>query len=434
VSDDGVNLVGYVHDRSGLGEIARLVRAALEHAGIPHVVVPVGSQPLRSRLRPVAPRYTTNIVCVNGQLLPNLVERMGQGLLRDRRTIGFWWWEVDRIPPAMAWSSYLVDEIWVGSDHVRAAIEPSVARPVHVFPVPIVPPRTEPVARHEFGLPEGRFAFVFSFNFWSVFQRKNPIGLIDAFSRAFAPDEGPILVVKTIGWERFRDELAQLLSAAAARPDVFVVQEGLPPERYHGLVDACDAYASLHRAEGFGLTIAEAMALGKPAVATGYSGNLAFMSRENSYLVPSSLVPVPDGLEPYAAGACWAEPDLDEAARQLRDLVERKDETEAKTRLALADFADSHSLDVAAGFIRTRLDAPSAARDVPDDPIELTAVTLMWGPSLDTARPWARRLRQVAQPFLRPYTDHQRQVLTQLLEALSAERESADERGRKPTR
>jgi glycosyltransferase involved in cell wall biosynthesis len=431
MSEEGVNVVGHVHEATGRGEIARLLIASLAHAGIPHVVIPVGPRPARNRLRPPAPVYDTNVLCVNPDLLPTLVESMGRRLLRERRTIGFWWWEVDRLPPALAWAAYLVDEIWVGSEYVRTAVAPSVPRPVHVFPVPLVRPRTEVVARSDYGLPDGRFAFVFSFNFASVFERKNPLGLIDAFSHAFAEDEGPILVIKAAGGGRHREELRLLRTASEQRRDVFVLEGMMRADRYHGLVAACDAYASLHRAEGFGLPIAEAMELGKPAVATGYSGNLEFMTEANSYLVASSPVPVPDGIGPYSAGGIWAEPDLKDAAVTLRRVLERRDEVRARAAVALSDFASGRRFDHTTSFVRSRLDEPAVPSRVPTDRVERAAYELMWGPDLDDARPWARRLRSPLRPFLRPYLNHQREVSALILDAI---RESSQVTGTPPDR
>jgi hypothetical protein len=241
---------------------------------------------------------------------------------------------------------------------------------------------------------------------------------VEAFSRAFAPDEGPILVIKTINGDRFAGESGRLRAAAAARPDVFIVDRTLSAAEYHGLIDACDAYASLHRAEGFGLTIAEAMALGKPTIATGYSGNLEFMNDGNSYLVPGELVPIPAGLEPYTAGGCWAEPDLDVAATVLRRVVDRPQEARSKVETALAELARTHCLDSAAAFVRDRLADERPEVTPPLDPVERAAYELMWGPDLESARPWARRLRQLARPFLRPYVDHQRRVGALVLEAI----------------
>src|SRR5262245_53763787 len=118
----GVNVVGYTQDSTGLGEIARLLIAALEHGGIPHTVIAAGKRPLGQRLRPPEPEYDTNLICVNAELLPGFVERVGRSFFRDRRNIGFWWWEVERFPAVMGWASHLVDELWVGSEHVRRAI------------------------------------------------------------------------------------------------------------------------------------------------------------------------------------------------------------------------------------------------------------------------------------------------------------------------
>jgi glycosyltransferase involved in cell wall biosynthesis len=328
----------------------------------------------------------------------------------------------------MGWSSYLVDELWVGSEHVKKTIEPAVARPVRTFPVPIRRPSAAPVSRSDLGLPADRFAFVFSFNFVSVFERKNPLGLVDAFSRAFAPGEGPILVIKTVNGGQFPRQFEQLHRAAGTNPDVFVIDKSLPAENYHGLVASCDAYASLHRAEGFGLTIAEAMALGKPAVATGYSGNLEFMNERNSYLVPSRLVPIPTGVEPYVEGGFWAEPDLDAAAAALRQVVEDPGEATARAELASSEIERLHGFDAAASFVLERLAADPQTTPPPDELVERAAYELMWGPDLENARPWARMLRQALRPFLRPYVDHQRRVGALVLDAIR-EREAAD-RGR----
>src|SRR5262249_53963161 len=157
----GVNVVGY-DDDSGLGQIARLTAEVLVQGGIPHTLLPVGKR----RLRASEPRFDTNLICVNAQMLPALVEPFGASLFLDRRTIGFWWWEVDRFPPVMSWASYLVDEIWVGSNHVHDAIQATVNVPVFTFPVPISKPRTVPLDRAVLGIPPDRFAFLFSFSFW----------------------------------------------------------------------------------------------------------------------------------------------------------------------------------------------------------------------------------------------------------------------------
>ena len=173
------------------------------------------------------------------------------------------------------------------------------------------------ITRERLGFPR-RFLFLFLFDFLSVLQRKNPLGLIEAFTRAFSPDEGPVLVIKSINGSLRASELEQVRMAAAGRPDILVVDRHYSAEEKNALLGACDCYVSLHRSEGLGLTLAEAMALGKPVIATGYSGNLHFMTPDNSYLVDYTLSAVPPACGPYPTTARWAAPDLGHAARLLR--------------------------------------------------------------------------------------------------------------------
>jgi glycosyltransferase involved in cell wall biosynthesis len=423
----GINVVGYVHDQSGLATIARLLLRTLEEAGVPHAVVPYGPQPFSGRLRKAEFPYDTNVVCVNPDVLPSIVQRFGPSPFRERRTIGFWWWEVESFPGPLAAAAHLVDEIWVGSAHVARAVRARVSKPVHVFPVPIVRPHPAKASRADLGVPTGAFAFLFTFSFRSVFDRKNPVGLVDAFDRAFTPGQGPVLVLKSSHSSRHPQELARLRTVIGSRTDVVLLDGPLSPGRYDALVNACDAYASLHRAEGLGLTIAEAMALGKPAIATAYSGNLEFMTDENSYLVPYRLSEIPRGIEPYPPNTPWAEPDLDSAAQALRAVVEHPDEARAKASRALHDFAERRTTAIAAAFVLERLaDSAAVERYAPNDPLERAIWELMWGPDLERARPWARRARSALRPLLRPYVDQQRLVGTLLAEALRDRRADPD--------
>jgi glycosyltransferase involved in cell wall biosynthesis len=414
----GVNVIGYLHEHSGLGEVARLVVAALANAGIPHDAVAVGSRPLGERLRRPALRFGTNIVCINASELPQFVEPLGRSLLRDRRTIGFWWWEVDRFPRSAALASHLVDEIWVGSEHVRQAVAAATAIDVRVFPVPLVPlsPSAHGIRPGE--VASDRFTYLFAFNFSSAFERKNPLGLIDAYTRAFAADDGAQLVLKAMNGSIWPQQRGDVRRAAAERPDIVLLDRSFSPDAYRSLVAACDVYVSLHRAEGLGLTIAEAMSLGKPAIATAYSGNLEFMTDENSYLVPYELVPIPPGVSPYPEGAHWADPDLDAAAAAMRAAFDAPSDARARGERGRRELEEQHGLARASRFLDERLAAAPAPRDAPADPLELTAYELMWGPDLERARPWARRARGVLRPFLRPYLDHQRAVGAGLIEAI----------------
>ena len=365
----GVNVAGYFRAEAGVGEAARLLIASLRAAQIPYATVPIGLIPTRQQ-NPWEDggssnaSYDTTIVCVNADQLPAFLDRGGWELVDGRYAIAMWWWEVEHFPEWMRPAAAFVDEIWVGSEHTASALRGAVDRPVVVFPPPVVPPRPAPIGRREHGLPEGPF-FLFCFDFNSDAQRKNPLGLVRAFRDAFDPGEGPALVLKSAnGWQRAED-LEALVAATADRSDIHVVDRHLDSATLHGLMAECDAYVSLHRAEGFGLTIAEAMALGKPAIATGYSGNLEFMTPENSYLVPYELVAIPRGCDPYPAGALWAEPDLDVAARLMREVWERREEAAARGERARVEILERHSPEARAPSLSRRLDEVAALRPRP---------------------------------------------------------------------
>ena len=146
--------------------------------------------------------------------------------------------------------------------------------------------------------------FLFVFDFFSVLERKNPLGLIEAFTRAFRPGEGPMLVIKTINGDSQRSTISKRCAPRRrAGRDILVIDEYYSAEEKNALLGLCDCYVSLHRSEGLGLTMAEAMGLGKPVIATGYSGNLDFMTPENSYLVDYMMGAVPADCDPYPRGS-----------------------------------------------------------------------------------------------------------------------------------
>ncbi len=313
----GVNVAGYVRAESGVGEVSRLLTASLDAAGVSSSIVAFDKTSSRQQSDALNDRvegaeHDINLVCVNADAFEGFVDEMGDEFFAGRRTIGLWQWEVERFPEWMAASAERLDEIWVSSEHTARAVREQTTKPVYVFQLPVL--RPEPSrSRSVLELPDG-FLFLYCFDFDSVFERKNPLGVIQAFTRAFPAGGGPQLVIKSVRGDAHPNELELLRRAAEQRSDVHVLDRYLSSAEHASLVAACDAYVSLHRAEGFGLTLAEAMALGKPVVATGYSGNLEFMDVTNSWLVPFDLVPIPAGCDPYPTSGVWASPDVDAAA------------------------------------------------------------------------------------------------------------------------
>ena len=229
-------------------------------------------------------------------------------------------------------------------------------KPVFVCPLPVSEPAHPTATRADLGLPDA-YLFLFIFDYLSVFERKNPIGLLRAFRQAFQPGEGPVLVLKAInGQHRFADH-ERLRLEVEKHPDILLLSDYASVEERDALLSLSDCYVSLHRSEGFGFTIAEAMASAKPVIATNYGGNLEFMDDSNSFLVPSRLVQIPEGCDPYPTTARWAEPDLEAAALMMRDVFQDSRRAKEIGEKARSDIAAGHSAAVTAQFVRDRFDA-----------------------------------------------------------------------------
>jgi glycosyltransferase involved in cell wall biosynthesis len=367
-SNLAVRVSGYLGHALGLGAAGRGYAQALRAVGVttsaasfplPHLKLPpeLDSDYGRAAFEDILHdgRHGFEIVAVNADQLPDFVGQVGEDYFQGPR-IGVWAWETNSIPERWATAYQLVDEIWVYSRYVAENIGAHAPVPVFPLPPPVQPP-SEPTQPQRLDVPEDRFLFLFVFDYLSTIERKNPVGLIEAFKRAFAPEDGALLLIKTMNAPLLPLAEEEVLWAAHGRRDIHLIDRSLSRLQRDSLMAACDCYVSLHRAEGFGLTMAEAMAIGKPVIATGYSGNVDFMNAENSYLVDYEIGLVGPDCLIYPADGEWAYPSIEHAAELMRRVRAEPEQARQIGERARADIARLLSPAATGAAMRARLEA-----------------------------------------------------------------------------
>lgn len=334
----GVNIAGYIASEKGLGEGVRANIRSLNTTNIPYVLNHfVDAHNCKNIDRTYTQfseenPYSINLVHINAFEQLYFMEGLRKKYLHGHYNIGFWAWEFSKFPLEWLSSFRYFNEIWVPSSFDQKAI--SLVSPIPVITVPhSLPENLEllGLTRSHFGLLEDDFIFLFIFSFHGHFTRKNPLGLIQAFRKAFSKKDQVCLVLQCAHSEFFPGEFLEMRQAAQDNK-IIIINNILNRNEVNTLMHLSDCYISLHRSEGFGLTMAEAMHLKKPVIATGYSGNMDFMNTNNSFLVKYKLVDVNvvDIMKrgwsplPFQKGYIWAEPDISHAAELMRYVYEKK--------------------------------------------------------------------------------------------------------------
>ncbi len=341
-----LGIAGLFSTLSGIGEGARLGYAALEAAGFAPAAFdlsPAFGQVETAETvarRTLTPGTGSLIVHHNGPFMPHALWALGRARIRAKRIIGYWAWELPCLPAAWQPSFRYVHEIWVPSGFTREAIAAATRKPVHVVPHPLPEMTVTPDMRGKLGLPANALVVLNVVHLGSAFARKNPLAAIAAFRRAFGDDPDRVLVIKLIAGGATQWAQRALDEAVAGSNNIRLIEGMLPEADMLGLMAASDIVISLHRSEGFGLVPAQAMRLGKPVIATAWSGNLEFMTARNSALVNFQLVPVDDPEGTFDAdGQSWADADVEHAAAWLNRLAADADMRAKLGARAAADVA-----------------------------------------------------------------------------------------------
>ncbi len=326
----GVVVAGELSRASGLGESARLMLAGLDRMGVANMALDLGDGLTRPRFAAaLPPRGMPLILHANAPVLPLTLLRAPRGLVAGRRVIGYWAWELPAMPDAWRAGLPFVHEIWTLSrftaNAVATMLPPDSPIVLRVVPPPVAvsPPRPSALTRADFSLPEDAVITLVSFSLASSFARKNPLSAIAAHRAAFGDRPDRVLLVKVTHAERHAADFTALRDAAGGLDNISFETRILSDGDRHALTACADIVLSLHRSEGLGLVPAEAMLLGIPVVATGWSATAEFMDDSCARLVTFHLVPAIDPRGVFEApGAVWAEADVGNAALHLKELAD----------------------------------------------------------------------------------------------------------------
>lgn len=362
--EKGVNLLGYARAEMGIGESCRIAAKSMDSVNIPFGILNFkGTNSARMTdltwlAREIEePKYNVNLLHINAEQMMEVYAQYGNSLFQNRYNIGFWHWELPDFPDEWLEAFELVDEIWVPSSFVADSIALKSPVPVVKIPHSINVRIDNARDREYFGLPNKAFLFLSMYDIKSYQERKNPKASIEAFKKTFDPDNMDVgLVIKVNSYNSKLDELNVLHDLIGEYQNIYMVKETLSRNDTNALISNTDCYVSLHRSEGFGLGLAEAMYLGKPVIGTNWSSNTDFMKYENSCPVRYRLVNVGQDHGPYKAYQYWADPEIEQASEYMKKLVCDREYYNSISREGESFIRKYYSAESIGTLIKDRLD------------------------------------------------------------------------------
>lgn len=357
-----IALIGHPTGMFGIGEDARLIARSLEAVGIevdlysanPGINVNKVSCEHTSNLSDYHGGYKANIFCLPVFDMLGIVLDYKLDVFTSTVNIGLWQWELSEFPHEADFAFELVHHVWSISQFASKSIEQAANSKVDVLPLPVLKPKYEKKSRRYFQLPDNDFIYFFSFDGGSFVNRKNPLGVIEAFQRAFPGKSGVCCVIKVINAAP-NDIWHECQRRALCDKRIYIVDAALDRSDFLALMNVSDVVVSLHRSEGFGRIMAEALLLEKPVIASGYSGNMDYMTEENSFIVKGKLIPLFEQDYLFAQGKVWFEPDINHAADRMRYVLENQSESVAKAKKGKLEIQNRYSIQKSGEVLRDLL-------------------------------------------------------------------------------
>lgn len=366
----GVNVVGFPQGVLGLGEDARMAARVFQLTSTPVALVnaPMSGPPRLDHsvdhLLSDELKYSISLICLPAPEMVRLALEGGRKLIdAPTHKIGAWPWELPHWPSAFGKVHQMVDEIWAQSKFVQSVYSRLGDTPVYHMPMAVEVPTPIDPQRKRFRLPPDLFLFYLMFDGNSWLSRKNPLAGVRAFQQAFGENSSGVgLVIKAMNVRDDDPVWRAVREATASDSRIHIVSKRLSRQDSTDFMACCDAYISLHRSEGFGRVIAEAMALGQPVVVTNFSGNVDFCEPETAYLVDGELVPLRPGDYLFSEGQYWCDPDVSIAAEQLKRMIEDVPLRERIAQAGKARIERDYSVEAVARAYARRLADIAGAR------------------------------------------------------------------------
>ncbi len=334
-----LNLIGWTDSPTGVAQACRGSIAALEDAGVGHTITNLDDLPDLPSLRWASsqrPQCSMQIQLhhVNADMMDFVYRRIPYSANRSTYRIGYWFWELSQFPAELYWTYNFVDEVWSPSRFCYDSLSEYAPVEVRWVPPCVPSPVPRPGGRADLGLPLDSFLVFSSFDARSIALRKNPIGLVDAFAQLTSRASRAVHLLFNVVHPEVAPGLVELLREQTYQLPITLLTGGVSRIQYAAMLTACDAYVSLHRSEGLGLPMIEAMYLDKPVIATDYGGCLDFLDETTGWPVDYRISRIETSIGPYPAGAKWADPDIADATQKMLSVLENPEQTRSRCREA----------------------------------------------------------------------------------------------------
>ncbi|WPO91504.1 glycosyltransferase [Chryseobacterium sp. HR92] len=350
-----VNYHGFFDGNFGISEATRLNALALEAIGIKVNRINYSSETFERIDSGSEASSSINVFHININFINNFFSKNQDLNLKDHYNIIYWAWEFPEVSDKVAEILNVFDELWVPSDFCVNIFTKYTGIPVIRFSHPIQKmAESKDFELDQYNISSDSKIYLTIFDSLSTTIRKNPEATLEAFTTVFKEDKNSVLIVKTHNLERSKDA-QKALEAYNNIPNVIIINEHFSKEKLHSLIQQSDVLISLHGSEGFGLTMAEAMAYGKIVVGTGYSGNLDFMNVNNSFLIQYNFIKTSNTKGLIDEGLTLAKPSLKDAVEKLQYIKNNFENLTAIKENAKSQIAENFSIQSIGELFKIRL-------------------------------------------------------------------------------